>query len=70
MSRLFHDLERLIWIEIDNSMELSEQRDGCKGNPKVTHHSLEYIKTIALMSISESLQSISESLKGIKRGEQ
>ena len=69
MSRLLHDLERLIWIEIDNSMELSEQRDGGKGNPKVTHHSLEYIKTIALMSISESLQSISESLKSIKRGE-
>jgi len=69
MSRLFHDLERLIWIEIDNSMELSEKRDGGEGNPRVTSHALEYIKTIALMNISESLQSINESLKSIKRGE-
>ena len=69
MSKLFHDLERLIWIEIDNSMELSEKRKDGEGNPRVTSHALEYIKTIALMNISESLQSISESLKGIKRGE-
>lgn len=56
VSQLFHDVERLLWVEVDRRLVDSEKRAGSKGTQKVDTEMLQYLQTLALMEIAVTLR--------------
>ena len=56
VSQLFHDVERLLWVEVDRRLVDSEKRAGSKGTQKVDTEMLQYLQTLALMEIAVTLK--------------
>lgn len=56
MSQIFHDVERLLWVEIDRRLTDSEKRADSMGTQKVDTETLKYLQTLALMEIAVTLR--------------
>ena len=56
MSQIFHDVERLLWVEIDRLLTDSEKRADSMGTQKVDTETLKYLQTLALMEIAVALK--------------
>ena len=56
VSQLFHDVERLLWVDIDRRWVDSEKRADSEGTQKVDAEVLKYLQTLALMEIAVALK--------------
>lgn len=56
VSQLFHDVERLLWVDIDRRLVDSEKRADSEGTQKVDAEVLKYLQTLALMEIAVALK--------------
>ena len=63
-SNSFHDMERILWTQIDSAMDLSEQREGGKGKPQVYQNAMESLKVIALMKIADGIAQLNKNIGG------
>ena len=65
---LFHGINRLLCLQIDSSMALSELREEGEGRTLVSPHATGLLEVLALMEIAESLEQIKDTLKEVNSG--